>query len=129
MDPEVHRRVDMAARALGMDITALVNLMISTELPTYEYLAASSREPVAGALLRRWAHLNPDRSPVDFFLDLWELRPKGMVSVAKPQPVRFQDGKWYAINEGGNDFTEVAPPESLSDKLKELERRKRHAQK
>ena len=102
MDPQTHARVDKAARALGMDINGLLNLLIRKNLPELEDLALIIGESGDTALLKRWQELNPDRSLYEFVTDMRDLR-------GWQKSVSFPDGKWYNLNAEANDFVESVP--------------------
>ncbi|MHB1422128.1 MAG: toxin-antitoxin system HicB family antitoxin [Gemmataceae bacterium] len=53
MDPEVHARVAKTAKALGIDLNGLLNLLIRTNLFSYELMALQCRDPKGRASVQR----------------------------------------------------------------------------
>jgi hypothetical protein len=119
MDPAIHRRVEVAAKALGIDINGLLNLIIRKEVPYYEGLVRDLADPRCVVLLPRWRKLNPT-TEIDEFYHLFShfiIRPKGCV-------FRFEGDKLYRLNDEEDDFVEVTPEEE-----RELKRGASHASK
>jgi hypothetical protein len=93
MDPVTHGRVAGTAKALGMDLNGLLNLLIREGLIRYEMEAQMLREPKTLSLLERWRYLNPTRETWEFFSDYFRSH-RGL-------PVLFEDGKRYLLFEDG----------------------------
>jgi hypothetical protein len=104
MDSAIHARVAKTAKALGMDINGLLNLIIRSHLHFYEDLSLGATATKSGELLPRWQQLNPTDNPENFWWDLYMIRRMA-------QPAVFADGKYYILNDAGDDFVEVPPPE------------------
>jgi hypothetical protein len=101
MDADIHVRIARTADRLGMDINGLLNWIIRTNLPTVEAIGNAAADARISVLRGRWRELNPKRSEHwfwDEFFRMKELR----------DPVRFEDGKDYLLNDAGDGFV-VAP--------------------
>lgn len=89
MDPATHGRAAGTAKALGMGINDLLNLIIREGLIKYEMEAQMLRKPETIALLELWQRLNPSREIPEFFADYYTLM--------QGKAVRFENGKRYVF--------------------------------
>src|SRR5690242_4176693 len=80
MDPDIHRRVEKAGKALGMDINGLLNLIIRTNLPCYESMAILLQDPKTALLFSKWQKLNPTWGAQVFVTALSMMLPEGSSS-------------------------------------------------
>lgn len=99
MDPAVHARIAKTAKALGMDINGLLNILIRMNLMGYEVMATYTSDPETATLLQRWREHNPTSDPTDFFNDFYLLE--------RGHSCHFADGKQYRINDEGDGFIET----------------------
>jgi hypothetical protein len=99
--PDLHKRIDDTARALGLDLNGLLNLVIRWQIGYFEDVAYKLTSPKAKALTERWRDLCPTMPfrmytlSLDAFLD-------GRHFIA-------ENGREYRINDAGDDFIEVKP--------------------
>jgi hypothetical protein len=106
MDPQIHARVEKAAKVLGMDINGLLNLLIRSHLPYYESVADLTSDPRTPGLFARWKKLNPHGDMDNFLADLAMQRPEDPPN-APVCAMLFEDNKFYILNAEGDDFVEV----------------------
>ena len=123
MDPGIHLRVEKTAKALGLDINGILNLIIRKGLPYYESLAdLLSDPPKFLSLFPRWRKLNPGREIEEFYT----LYASG--GMHRDSYLRFDDGKLYRVNDEGTDFVSMTPEEERELEA-ELNERIKHASK
>jgi hypothetical protein len=113
MDPAIHTRVAKTAKALGMDINGLLNLIIRSHLYRYEDLSLGTSRIKTGELLPRWQQLNPTENPENFWWDLYVIHRKKL-------PAFFEDGKYYLLNDAGDDFVDLKLPGGQGSLFKEF---------
>lgn len=104
MDPATHGRAAGTAKALGMGINDLLNLIIRQGLIRYEMEAQMLRRPETLVLLEQWRLLNPARETWEFFEDYFRAH-SGI-------PAAFENGKYYVLEAAG--FVEAPHGEEAS---------------
>ncbi len=105
MDPQIHASVAKAAKALGMDINGLLNLIIREGIVRYESEAELLRKAGEMAdLFSQWRYLNPSRATSEFFQDYYRIR-RWMLRQTGSLPI-FEDGNAYLVS-GGRFAAEV----------------------
>jgi hypothetical protein len=100
MSTNAHERVAKAAKSLGMDLNGMLNWIIYTQIPFYEDLAEALADTKTATLLGKWRQLNPGHLTGFFYEVLYSMR-------RLKHPTQFSDGKYYLVNDDGDDFVQV----------------------